>query len=432
LKVLFIGDNDLYSRGFNGYNYIDSLKKYNVDATMLVGNKMSNSNFVYQIDHTVNNFTLSILKNKFFVEADIIHLHLIHNTPFDINYLPLITRLKPTIISLHDPYFLSGHCIYHFDCEKWKNCCMDCELLNIPFTIVNDDVALMFFLKKTTIYNSYISAIVASEWMLNLVKQSPIWYEKSIYLLPYWVNKNIFTPCNSEEAKGKLGIDNSITLMFRMQNNIFKGIDIIKYALEKINIDPTIITLITVGQKGLLNDLKNKFKIIEFDWITDDVLLSQLYQACDIFLMPSRQEAFGLMAAEAMCCGKMILATHNTALECVINHPECGIAVEHNSEIFLNELQRLLDNVDEIKIRGNKSYEYAKAAYCCDNFYTNLLEIYNNTIEQYNTALTKSYKDNICLVLQQLKKHNTRVFIPPPPPKEIGSLTIKKKIKKKI
>ena len=52
------------------------------------------------------------------------------------------------------------------------------------------------------------------------------------------------------------------------------------------------ITLITVGHKGLLNKFDSKFNIVEFGWINDDSLLASLYQACDIFLMPSRQETF--------------------------------------------------------------------------------------------------------------------------------------------
>jgi len=406
LKVLFIGDNDLISRRFNGYDYYESLLDYNIESSMLVKEKLSDSHFVHCLNYSIGNFTVSIIKNKHFFDADIVHLHLIHNTPFDINYLPLITRLKPTIITLHDPFFLGAHCIYFFGCEQWKHHCADCQYLDVPFVIKNDDTALNFATKNIAINNSNISAIVASDWMNNLVKQSPIWNNKHIYKLPFGINQNIFKPYNIHDAKIRLGIDkNSITLMFRSQDNPYKGMDIIKYALNNITCNQKI-TLITVGQKGLLNAYKNIFTIKEFEWVTDDIFLSQLYQAADIFLMPSIQETFGLMAVEAMGCGKMVLATKNTALEKVINHPECGIAVEHNAEIFTNELQRLLNNMDETKERGERCLEFAKNTYLNDVFFLNLVDIYKDTIERFKNRTLDSTTKDTDLILSQLKKYH--------------------------
>ncbi|MCL2295437.1 MAG: glycosyltransferase [Spirochaetes bacterium] len=406
MKVLFIGDNDLISKRFNGYDYHDMLKNYNIESSMLVEHKLSNADFVQRVDSKIDNFTIAIIKNKLFLEADIIHLHLIHNTPFDINYLPVITRLKPTVITLHDPFFLSGHCIHHFSCKKWKIHCVDCEYLDIPLAVKYDDTALKFFIKEFAIKNAFISAIVASGWLFNLIKQSPIWKEKNIYKLPFGVDQNVFKPADIKIAKKKLGIkDDTITLMFRSQNNIFKGMDIIKYALDNIQTEKKI-TLITVGETGLLNELKNKFIIKEYEWTTDDNFLSQLYQASDIFLMPSKQEAFGLMAIEAMSCGKMVLTTKNTALEYTTNHPDCGFAVEHNATIFTQELQRLLNNMDEVKKRGKKSHEFVQNTYRQEVFFTNLLCIYKETIEKHHLSLAVNEKENMNLVVSQLCKYN--------------------------
>ena len=317
-----------------------------------------------------------------------------------------MTKLKPTVITLHDPFFLSGHCIHHFNCEKWKTHCTDCEFLNIPFSITYDDTALKYFLKKILINNSFISPIVASDWMYNLLKQSPIWKSKNIYKLPFGINQNIFKPYNSSEAKKKLGIDdNSITLMLRSQDNPFKGIDIIRYTLNNLQSNKKI-TLITVGQRGLLNTFREKYIIKEFEWVTDDFFLAQLYQASDILLMPSSQEAFGLMAAEAMSCGKMVLATKNTALEFTINHPHCGIAIQYDAESYTKELQRLLNNENEIKLRGNQCYEFALANYSYDIFFSGLINIYKDVEKKYINYIFDSEKEIIELVISQLETYS--------------------------
>lgn len=399
---LQIGDNDIVGNKFNGHDLHLYLRENGVESNHLVGKKYSNDVYTSAEENSVGvNFAEKILYSKYFAEADIIHLHLIHNTDFNLNYLPIMTKLKPTVITLHEPYFLGGHCTYHLDCEKWKTHCFDCPNLNIPFPLTFDKTALDFEQKKLAIQNSDISAIVASKWMEDKVKQSPIWKDKKVYRIPFGINQEIFKPVNKIEAKKNLGIDaDSITLMFRSQQHEYKGFDIIKGALRKIESHKKI-TLITVFQTNLLDDFKDKFSIIEYDWINDDNLLSQLYQASDLFLMPSSQEAFGMMAIEAFSCGTPVLATKGTALEEVINAPECGITVEHNVEAFAKELQRLIDNPNELKERGLKSLDFAKANYNKDIYVKRIIEVYNEVINNHKTD------ESIDLVLNQLIKHWT-------------------------
>lgn len=397
LTVIYIGDNDLIGNKFNGHDLHTYLREKDIDANHLVINKESNDKTTFLYNSNVENFTDGIIKNKLFVESDIIHIHLIHNTPFDLKYFPLITKLKPTIITLHDPFFLGGHCIHHFTCDKWKTHCYDCEYLDKPFAIENDDTALRFEIKKQAIQNSDITAIVASKWMEDKVKQSPIWKGKKIYRVPFGINQDLFKPRNIIEAKKELGIkDNSITFMFRSESSPYKGLDILKEAFKNIRTKNKP-TLITVAQKGLLNEFRDKFNIIEYDWVKDDNLMVRLYQACDIFLMPSRQEAFGMMAIEAMSCGKMVLALEGTSLPDVINSPNCGIACKE--EEYSRVLQRLVDNPDEMIERGKKSLEFARKNYNKDVYIDRIIEIYKEVIASHKTD------ESADLILEQLSKH---------------------------
>jgi glycosyltransferase involved in cell wall biosynthesis len=406
MKVLHIGDRDLICRRFNGYDYHDYLLKNGVDSTNLVMFKSSDSDYVYSIKQLDKNFTKSIIKDKLFIDTDIIHFHLIHNTPFDINYLPVITKIKPAVLTLHDSFFMGGHCIHHFLCEKWHTHCYNCQYIDKPFAISADDTALEFEIKRMAIQNSNITAIVASGWMEDKVRKSPIWNQKNVYRLPFGIDQTYFKPTMDEKkAKNVLGIDeDSIVLMFKASNNPYKGLNIIKKSLEKIKFDRKI-TLITLAEKKLLNDLRNKFIIKEYGWINDDAKLVSLYQACDIFLMPSEQEAFGLMAVEAMSCARMVLSTKGTALETIINAPECGIVVDHNVNDYAKELQRLVDNSTEVKERGKKCLEFAKNNYNQDVFLGSLINIYKKVIETYNN------QNKEALIISQLMKYQNNYKI---------------------
>ncbi len=71
--------------------------------------------------------------------------------------------------------------------------------------------------------------------------------------------------------------------------------------------------------------------------------LVEIYNSCDIFLLPSRLEGFGYAAAEAMACGKPVVCTNCSSL------PE--LLVDQKSG-FLCEQDNVEDFVEKIKVLG--------------------------------------------------------------------------------
>jgi glycosyltransferase involved in cell wall biosynthesis len=398
LTNLQISSYDLVGKRFNGHNLHLNLRKQGIHSRQLVLNKQSDDDSTYYYDFSAPNASKELMEQSLFLKSDIIHLHLVHNI-LDLNYLPLISKLKPVVITLHDRFFLGGHCIHSADCNKWKSHCADCPHLDMTFPIFFDYSALNFALKRQAIQNSQITAIVASKWMQKRVEQSPIWTGKKIYYLPFGIDQTIYHPVDQTKARKKLHFPEGDTiLMLRADVWEGKGLDLIIDALERTEHNKCI-TLIAVGQKGLLRKLSLKFNIIEYDWLNDDQMMANLYQSCDLFIMPSRQEAFGLMAVEAMSCGKMVLAleSDDSALPEVINAPTCGLAVKE--EDFSIELGRLLSNKNEMRARGVKCAAYAAERYAEDEYLEKMISIYREVISNMQ------YDEDTLLLLDQLKKH---------------------------
>ena len=398
IKNLQISSYDLVGNKFNGHDLHKYLREKGISSKQMVLYKESDDSSTFQFDFMAKDSSKYLLMQKEFFNTDIVHLHLIHNI-FDFNYLPMMTRMKPTVITLHDPFFLSGHCVHHFDCEKWKTHCQDCPYLNSLFPMEKDFTSFNYELRRKAILESNISVIVASKWMEEKVKQSPIWKDKKVFLLPFGVNQELFKPSDTKLIRDELGIPReNIVIMFRATDDDFKGLDLIIKALKELKSRKKV-TLLTVDKEKVLQDFEDKYDIREYGWIKDDNLLAKLYQSSDIFLMPSRQETFGLMAVEAMSCGKTVLSIRGegTALPGVINDPECGICVNEND--FSKELQRLINKPKELQIRGEKSLKYARKNYSKDNYIDKMIDIYKEVISSHKIDKESE------LILSQFKKY---------------------------
>lgn len=423
-KNLQIGDNDLIGNKFNGHDLHKYLREKNIESSHLVWNKESddintfeiasdlknneglNRQGVrdltillqkrYSIDSLLNPFVYDILYNQLFLDSDVIHFHLIHNYIFDINLLPIICRLKPVVWTLHDPWILGGHCIYHYECDRWKNGCGDCQYLSIPFLINKDNSALNQELKKLAIQNSNFDIIVASKWMANTLKKSSIIKNKNINIIPFGIDQNIFKPNNKIDSKRKLGIPvDSFVIFFRYENYLSKGIDYIDYVLDNLNSKKNIFLLIVGGYKKEIT----KFKYKHFGWLKDDRLLSMIYDASDLFLMPSKVEAFGMMAIEAMSCSVLPIVLDGTALPDTVGSPICGVSVKRDMIEYLKTVSYYIEHDKERKNRSKKCLEFAKKNYNKDIYVDKIIKVYKYAIKKHKPTERDKF------LLNQLKKY---------------------------
>jgi hypothetical protein len=117
--------------------------------------------------------------------------------------------------------------------------------------------------------------------------------------------------------------------------------------------------------------------------------------------MPSERESFGLMAIEAMSCGKVVLAldTPSSALSSTINSPRCGIAVQASQ--FAAKLEDLLDSVDYLRELEANSLDFARKNYSQEVFLERTLTLYRNVIDNF------SIENSFSLINAQLSKFSS-------------------------
>ena len=72
--------------------------------------------------------------------------------------------------------------------------------------------------------------------------------------------------------------------------------------------------------------------------------VSDYLRAADVFALPSRNEAFGLAAVEALASGLALVSTRCGGLRDVVRHEETGIVVEPEAHSLGDGIARLLDD----------------------------------------------------------------------------------------
>lgn len=404
IKVLEVNNIDLLGRRFNGYDMIQDISDETIEVKQAVIHKMSSNDKVVKIlknknqeiihaifdgiekENSIHNIysitTPALFKLPEYQEADIIHFHMFHNTKLSLFSLIKIAKEKKVVISLHDPWFLTGRCVHFLSCDNWQTGCQNCPDLHSLFPFDKDNCSELWNLKKYIFDNIDIDLVLPSNWMLNLIKKSPIFEnQKNYFKIPFGIDVNKFAKISYESARKELDIkSNEIVLFFRAQNE-FKGTPYIIEALKELETDRKI-TLLTCDNKGLISELENKYRIIELGKINDDKMIVAM-NSCDIFLMPSIGESFGMMAIEAMACAKPIIVFNNSALPSVTHAPECGYLVnDRDSKDLMKAIAELVNNKKERQRRGTLAKQIAIEEYQLEKYNQNIKDMYVKVMER--------------------------------------------------
>ena len=116
--------------------------------------------------------TFSLLEHPQVTDADVINLHLIYGWHFNYLALAKLARKKKIVVTLHDMWNFTGHCVYSFDCTRWQTGCGQCPYPSTYPSIQRDGTALEWRLKKWAFNRENVSVIAISSWIETMLKES--------------------------------------------------------------------------------------------------------------------------------------------------------------------------------------------------------------------------------------------------------------------
>lgn len=405
INILEINYCDLIGRIFNGYDLQKSLnEKGNYTVSQIVKDKLSNNPHVYaigndyilqeQMKHIERSFSISNLLStcglrlyemEAYKKADIIHYHILHNDFISLLDLPLLMKDKQSVWTIHDPWIVTGNCVYPLQCNCWKTGCGNCTHLDYKwFEMHEDNTQGMWELKKEILSQVNPTIVVASEFMRNYIEKSPLTeHFTNIVKIPFGVKmKPNQIRARSEMKKRFSLLDGDFVIGFRSEEGEIKGCNFLYMALRHIE-QKEHVSLMVVGSGKIPDYLKETYKVVELGWVNDESIMEQFFASCDVFVMPSLAESFGLMAIEAMAAEVPVVCFQGTVVEELIHAPDCGIAVEYKSvEGLKQSLEYLIENREVAEQKGKAGKERVDQQYTYEQYVDCHVQLYERLYEE--------------------------------------------------
>lgn len=156
-----------------------------------------------------------------------------------------------------------------------------------------------------------------------------------------------------------------------------KGTDILLNSAKIYEKDDVLTLIVGFGDEyESLNKLKEKLELqnIVFLGNQNQKNLRKIYSISDVCVVPSREEAFGLVALEAIACGTPVIATKQGGMLDFVTK-DVGILVEkENVEELATEIEKVLK--EDVKFDKEYLQKYAKNNYSQEKLMDKLLEVY--------------------------------------------------------
>ncbi len=338
-------------------------------------------------------------------EADVINLHWVTQFQSTETISKLLSLNKPVIWTLHDMCPFTGGCHYTAGCENYTADCYDCPQLEnnkyqIPYHVLKN---------KITHFKNSITVVCLNTWMARCARQSTLFKDSRIEIMPNSIETDIYKPFPKEKAKKTLNVSSdTCVLLFGAATARVKrkGFSQLLCSLEicmqdeKFNqlVQEEKIKIIIFGKTG--SELE-KFSIPLFSAgeIHDDNKIAELYSAADLFILPSLEDNLPNTMLESMACGTPVVAFSVGGIPDVIIDNENGMLAEpENAKALAGKILALVFDKTKRKEMGEQCRKTIEDQYVSGKQSSNYNRLFDQLLKnsKASSPKTESNKNNTC------------------------------------
>lgn len=290
-------------------------------------------------------------------KPDVLHLNYTNMGLFSINEIG--NSKIPIIWTLHDSWAFTGGCHLPLDCSRFKGSCSNCPALKSK---KNYDLSSYIFSQKMKQWkNKNITAVCPSKWMAENAKNSRIFKEKKVVVIPNPIDTNIFKPKNKYDARKILNLDKKKNyILFGSINPLTdknKGFEYLKEALRLLSLENT--ELLLFGTNSKITDFP--IPVRSLGYIDNEETLVNIYSSADTTVVPSISENLPYVMIESLACGTPVIGFNVGGIPEIINKELFGKLVDKFDVKKLGEsIESILSTKNEQQVRDRIHKEIEK------------------------------------------------------------------------
>ena len=295
-----------------------------------------NRKHLFEVD--IANCGADITRLREFQEADIIHLHWINQGMLSLKGIrKILDSGKPVVWTMHDIWPATAVCHLTLDCRNFETQCSHCRLL--PGGGSNNDLAAKIWRKKQKMLaGRKITYVACSQWLAEEARRSALLQGQQVVSIPNPIDTHIYAPKNQQQARELAGLpaDGRIILFASQRvTNLNKGMNYLVEACQLLAQQhpeqKEHITVAILG--GHAEELEGQlpFRTCPLGYVNDEQQIVNVYNAADVFVLPSLSENLPNTIMEAMACGVPSVGFRVGGIPEEIDHQQNGYVADYRS-----------------------------------------------------------------------------------------------------
>ncbi|MEB3350576.1 MAG: glycosyltransferase [Cyanobacteriota bacterium] len=316
--------------------------------------------------------------------VDVLHLHWVQKEVISIEAIGRLRR--PQVWTLHDSWAFSGaeHYPANLSDERYV---AGYHRRNRPAGDRGLDIDRLTWNRKRRHWRQPVTIVCPSRWLADCARRSALMAGWPVLALPNPLPTDVYRPWPQELARRLFGLPAQVPLVLFGAigggRDPRKGWSLLEPALQRLATTLPGVEAVVMGQSQPAQPPRLGLPIHWMGLLSDDQSLAMLYSACDLVVVPSRQENLPQSATEAQACGVPVVAFHCTGLPDAVEHNRTGyLARPYDSHDLAHGLASLLADPARRRQMGDAARLRAEQLWSPAVVSAQLLRIYLDAVER--------------------------------------------------
>lgn len=322
-----------------------------------------------------------------FREADIVHLSWINQGMLSLGSIRKILRSgKPVVWTMHDLWPASAICHYARGCAAFKTGCHHCRLLPGGGSV--NDLSARVYARKQKIYrNSNIHFVTCSKWLADQARQSRLLAGLYVEPIPNPIDTRVYAPRDRRECRSRLQlpVDKRVILFVSQRATMErKGMTYLVEAVRQLaesRPDMAADTVVAI-LGGHSEDVAARLALPAFPlgYVSDERKIVDVYNAADVFVLPSLEDNLPNTIMEAMACGVPCVGFKVGGIPEMIDHRRNGyVAAFRDAADLAAGIRWVLAEADYADLQ-RQALSKVTASYSQRSVAMRYIEVYNQAM----------------------------------------------------